>query len=46
MALLARDNYQHKTQSQAVINLIVEGDRLQMADPLFRHELAQWVRSG
>lgn len=31
---------------QAVINLIVKGDRLQMADPLFRRELAQWVRGG
>ncbi|MBE9047527.1 nitroreductase [Pleurocapsales cyanobacterium LEGE 10410] len=28
---------------QAVISLIAEGDRLQMADPLFRQELAQWI---
>ena len=27
----------------AVINLITEGDRLQMADPLFRRELARWI---
>ena len=27
----------------AVVNLIAEGDRLQMADPLFRRELAQWL---
>ncbi|MDJ0589923.1 MAG: nitroreductase family protein [Pleurocapsa sp. MO_226.B13] len=31
---------------QTVINLIAQGDRLQMADPLFRRELAQWIRSG
>ena len=27
----------------AVVNLITQGDRLQMADPLFRRELAQWI---
>ena len=31
---------------EAVINLIAEGDLLQMANPLFRRELAQWIRSG
>ena len=30
----------------AVINLIVKGDRLQMANSLFRQELAKWIRSG
>jgi hypothetical protein len=30
----------------AVINLIAQGDRLQMADPLFRQELAQWIHSS
>lgn len=29
-----------------VIELITEGDRLQMANPLFRQELAKWIRSG
>ena len=29
-----------------VINLITEGDRLQMADPLFRRELAKWIHSA
>lgn len=28
----------------AVIDLIAEGDRLQMANPHFRRELAQWIR--
>ena len=28
-----------------MISLIAQGDRLQMADPLFRQELAQWIRS-
>ena len=27
----------------AVVSLITEGDLLQMADPLFRRELAQWI---
>jgi hypothetical protein len=31
---------------QAVADLIMEGDRIQMADPLFRQELAQWIHSG
>ncbi len=31
---------------QTVINLIDRGDRLQMANPLFRQELAKWIRSG
>ncbi|VEP12702.1 Nitroreductase [Hyella patelloides LEGE 07179] len=31
---------------EAVINLIAKGDRLQMANPLFRQELAQWIHSG
>lgn len=30
----------------AVISLIDRGDRLQMANPLFRQELAKWIRSG
>ena len=30
----------------AVIDLIDRGDRLQMANPLFRQELAKWIRSG
>lgn len=30
----------------AVINLITEGDRIQMADPVFRQELAQWIHLG
>lgn len=29
-----------------VINLITEGDRLQMADPLFRRELASWIHTA
>lgn len=29
-----------------VINLIAEGDRIQMADPLFRQELASWIHSA
>lgn len=29
-----------------VIELITEGDRLQMANPYFRRELAQWIRPG
>lgn len=29
-----------------VIDLIAEGDRLQMAEPEFRRELAQWIRPG
>lgn len=29
----------------ALALLIAEGDRLQMADPAFRHELAAWMRS-
>ena len=31
---------------EAVIDLIAEGDRRQMANPLFRQELAKWIRSG
>jgi nitroreductase len=31
---------------QTIINLIVRGDRLQLANPLFRQELARWIRSG
>ena len=31
---------------KTVIGLIAQGDRLQMADPLFREELAQWIHSG
>ena len=31
---------------KAVINLIEKGDRLQMANPLFRSELAKWIHSG
>lgn len=31
---------------QEVIDLIAEGDRLQMANPLFRRELAKWIRPG
>jgi hypothetical protein len=29
----------------AVALLVAEGDRIQMADPAFRHELAAWMRS-
>ncbi len=29
----------------AVASLIAEGDRIQLADPAFRHELAAWMRS-
>ena len=29
-----------------VVNLISEGDRLQMSDPLFRQELARWIPSA
>ena len=35
-----------KTNRKAVIDLIAEGDRLQMADPLFRQELAQWIHTN
>ncbi|MGV2829961.1 Acg family FMN-binding oxidoreductase [Myxosarcina sp. GI1(2024)] len=35
-----------KAIQQQVIELIIEGDRLQMANPLFRQELAKWIRSG
>ncbi len=31
---------------QEIVDLIVQGDRLQMSDPLFRQELAQWIHSG
>lgn len=31
---------------EAIINLIVQGDRIQMANPLFRQELAQWIRKS
>jgi nitroreductase len=31
---------------QQVARLVAEGDRLQMADPRFRSELASWVRSN
>lgn len=31
---------------QTVINLIAQGDRLQMANPLFRRELAQWIHGA
>ncbi|MEM9507788.1 MAG: nitroreductase [Cyanobacteria bacterium P01_E01_bin.35] len=31
---------------EAIINLIAQGDRLQMSDPLFRQELAQWIHSS
>lgn len=31
---------------EAIINLIAHGDRLQMADPLFREELAQWIHTS
>ena len=30
---------------KAVIDLIAQGDRLQMADPVFRRELAQWIHT-
>jgi hypothetical protein len=29
----------------AIARLVAEGDRIQMADPAFRHELAAWMRS-
>ena len=32
-----------KAHRKAVIDLIAVGDRLQMANPLFRRELAQWI---
>jgi len=32
-------------QRHAVALLVSEGDRIQMADPAFRHELAAWMRS-
>lgn len=35
-----------KTSREALIRLIAEGDRLQMADPLFRQELAQWIHTN
>jgi hypothetical protein len=35
-----------ETKREEVIDLIVKGDRLQMANPLFRQELARWIRSG
>ena len=35
-----------KANRKAVIDLIAEGDRLQMADPLFRQELAQWIHTN
>jgi hypothetical protein len=34
------------TDRQAVIDLIAEGDRLQMANPSFRQELARWIRNN
>ena len=33
-------------ERDTVVNLISEGDRLQMSDPLFRQELAQWIHSA
>ena len=35
-----------ETNRKAVIELIAEADRLQMADPLFRQELAQWIHTS
>lgn len=32
-------------QRHAIARLVAEGDRIQMADPAFRHELAIWLRS-
>ncbi|WP_137178840.1 Acg family FMN-binding oxidoreductase [Roseomonas sp. AR75] len=32
-------------QRQAIARLVAEGDRVQMADPAFRQELARWIRS-
>ena len=32
-----------ETSRQTVVNLIAEGNRIQMADPLFRQELARWI---
>ncbi|HEX7737339.1 MAG TPA: hypothetical protein VF458_21005 [Ktedonobacteraceae bacterium] len=37
---------QDEPTRQAVTRLIVAGDREQWADKRFRHELAEWVRSG
>lgn len=31
---------------QAILKLIAQGDRLQMANPLFRQELAQWIHTN
>ena len=30
---------------EQIVDLIAQGDRVQMANPLFRQELAQWIRS-
>ena len=35
-----------KASRQEIINLIAQGDRLQMADPLFRQELARWIHKN
>jgi hypothetical protein len=35
-----------KASRQEIINLIDKGDRLQMADPLFRQELAHWIHTN
>ncbi|HEV7264930.1 MAG TPA: hypothetical protein VGN83_08445 [Falsiroseomonas sp.] len=32
-------------QRRALAALVAEGDRIQMADPAFRHELSTWMRS-
>ncbi|MGF1589218.1 MAG: Acg family FMN-binding oxidoreductase [Pleurocapsa sp.] len=34
-----------KASRKEIVDLIVQGDRLQMSDPLFRQELARWIRS-
>lgn len=33
-------------QRRAIARLVAEGDRIQMSDPAFRHELAAWLRSS
>ena len=35
-----------ETSRQAITDLIAQGDRLQLANPLFRQELANWIRSS
>lgn len=35
-----------ETSRQAVVDLIAQGDRLQMSDPQFRQELAQWIHAN